>query len=146
MAKTRKTRRSRFEGISLDSLNQEIAKVTNKEFDKKEVITGLKEKTSFTTDMTPIKTPKKKKGRPKKSKRKPLNTAIEPKNKQRLDFLAMLNGGSIADQLNNILDRYFTEIEQVDELIDMFEEKKQNKSVLSIISLVRFSRFSCSLV
>ena len=127
MAKTRKTRRSRFEGISLDSLNQEIAKVTNKEFDKKEVITGLKEKTSFTTDMTPIKTPKKKKGRHKKSKRKPLNTAIETKNKQRLDFLAMLNGGSIADQLNNILDRYFTEIEQVDELIDMFEEKKQKR-------------------
>ena len=61
------------------------------------------------------------------SKRKPLNTAIEPKNKQRLDFLAMLNGGSIADQLNNILDRYFTEIEQVDELIDMFEEKKQKR-------------------
>ena len=32
MAKTRKNKRSRFEGINLNSLNQEAAKVTNKDF------------------------------------------------------------------------------------------------------------------
>ena len=120
MAKTRKTRRSRFEGINLDSLNEEAAKVTNQEVDDKkaeETVEPIKE----------ITTPKRGKGRPKTSKRKPLNTAVEPKNRQRLEFLAMLNGGSIADQLNTILDIYFTEIERVDELIEIFEEKKQKR-------------------
>ena len=117
MAKTRKNKRSRFEGINLNSLNQEAAKVTNK--DVKEVHNKLE------PEKTNTETPKRGKGRPKTSNRKPLNTAIEPKNRQRLEFLAMLNGGSIADQLNNILNRYFTEIEQVDELIEIFEEKKR---------------------
>ena len=121
MAKTKKTRRSRFEGINLDSLNEEVAKVTNQKVeDKKEVGQEPVEETK--TDV-----PKRGKGRPKTSKRKPLNTAIEPKNRQRLEFLAMLNAGSIADQLNTILDVYFTEIERVDELIEIFEEKKRKR-------------------
>ncbi len=120
MAKTRKIRRSRFEGISLDSLNKEVAKVTNKGINNDKEI---EEKTIIKAAETI--TPKRGKGRPKVSKRKPLNTAIEPKNRQRLEFLAMLNEGSIADQLNKILDIYFTEIERVDELIEIFEEKKR---------------------
>lgn len=133
MAKTRKTRRSRFEGINLDSLNQEVAKVTKKEIDisKDEIIktdTKVIEKDT-TKPVSKLKkeTPKRKKGRPKTSNRKPLNTSIEPKNRQRLEFLAMLNGGSVADQLNNILDKYFTEIERVDELIEIFEAKKKKR-------------------
>lgn len=133
MNKTRKTKRSRFEGINFNSLNKEAAKVTNKEIEvKKEVVeiektisNNLMKETISSVDNTKLEVPKRKKGRPKTSKRKPLNTAIEPKNKQRLDFLTMLNGGSIADQLNNILDLYFTEIERVDELIEIFEEKKR---------------------
>jgi len=35
MAKTKKTRRSRFEGINLDSLNEEVAKVTNQKVEDK---------------------------------------------------------------------------------------------------------------
>lgn len=120
MAKTKKNRQSRFEGINFDSLNQEAAQVTNQEIEGKKKI-GFKEEI-----VRPIEPTKKKKGRPKTSKRKPLNTAIEPRNRQRLKFLAMLNGGSVADQLNNILDRFFTEIERVDELIEIFEEKKKN--------------------
>ena len=120
MAKTRKIRRSRFEGISLDSLNKEVAKVTNKGINNDKEI---EEKTTIKAAETI--TPKRGKGRLKVSKRKPLNTAIEPKNRQRLEFLAMLNEGSIADQLNKILDIYFTEIERVDELIEIFEEKKR---------------------
>lgn len=137
MAKSRKTRRSRFEGINLDTLNQEAAKVTNQEIEKvaeeKSTATrGIKKETS-TKEVDKVKlveepnTPKRKKGRPKSSNRKPLNTAIEPKNRQRLEFLAMLNGGSVADQLNNILSKYFTEIEQVDELIEIFEERKKKR-------------------
>lgn len=131
MAKTRKTRRSRFEGINLDSLNQEAAKVTNKEIEPEKGIVKLEDETkplegaSKDESLSSIKKPKRGKGRPKTSNRKPLNTAIEPKNKQRLDFLAMLNGGSVADQLNNILNKYFTEIERVDELIEIFEERKR---------------------
>ena len=124
MAKTRKTRKSRFEGINLDSLNQEVAKVTNKEVDNQEIV-KIEEDIKI-TEIQQNK-PKRGKGRPKTSKRKPLNTAIEPKNRQRLEFLAMLNGGSVADQLNNILEKYFTEIERVDELIEIFEEKKRKR-------------------
>ena len=124
MTKTRKTRRSRFEGIDFVSLNQEAAKITNQEVKEDVLIT---QSVVEIDKIIPIKIPKRKKGRPKTSKRKPLNTAIEPKNKQRLDFLAMLNGGSVADQLNNILDKYFTEIERVDELIEVFEEKKRKR-------------------
>ena len=138
MAKTRKTRRSRFEGINLDSLNQEVAKVTKKEVEVKQEISEPKEEEPKLQNIVkketvaPIGKIKKQalkrgKGRPKTSKRKPLNTAIEPENKQRLEFLAMLNGGSVADQLNNILDKYFTEIERVDELIEIFEEKKRKR-------------------
>lgn len=120
MSKAKKTRRSRFEGLSLETLNQEVAKVTQQSTsDANEAIPALEvEKTEVV---------KRKKGRPKKSNRQPLNTAIEPKNRQRLEFLAMLNGGSIADQLNNILSRYFTEIEQVDELIEVFEARKKKQ-------------------
>lgn len=137
MAKSRKTKRSRFEGINLDTLNQEVAKVTNQELETKneelpkartvkktEAVKEDKE-TSIVEEVQPVK--KRGKGRPKSSNRKPLNTAIEPKNRQRLEFLAMLNGGSVADQLNNILNKYFTEIEQVDELIDLFEERKKKR-------------------
>lgn len=134
MAKTRKTRRSRFEGINLDSLNQEAAKVTNKDIEIKEEETSIntsvipsKKITTIVEDKIAVNIVKRGKGRPKTSNRKPLNTAIEPKNKQRLEFLAMLNGGSIADQLNNILQKYFTEIERVDELIEVFEEKKRKR-------------------
>ena len=143
MAKTRKVRRSRFEGINLDSLNEEAAKVTNKEIEVKEekVDTQVKqEEIPVTENLLPSKKVieivekktivnviKRGKGRPKTSNRKPLNTAIEPKNKQRLEFLAMLNGGSVADQLNNILQKYFTEIERVDELIEIFEERKRKR-------------------
>lgn len=137
MAKSRKTRRSRFEGINLDTLNQEAAKVTNQELQKKveakeETPKGVKQAVSTkemekTNSVKESKTPKRGKGRPKSSNRKPLNTAIEPKNRQRLEFLAMLNGGSVADQLNNILNKYFTEIEQVDELIEIFEERKKKR-------------------
>lgn len=131
MAKTRKIRRSRFEGINLNSLNEEAAKVTKKEIKEK---IKPKEKEPKTHDVITKKTisskeeiPKRGKGRPKTSKRKPLNTAIEPENKRRLEFLAMLNGGSIADQLNSILDKYFTEIERIDELIEIFEKKKKKR-------------------
>ena len=122
MAKSKKTRRSRFEGINLNTLNQEAAKVTNQELEKQEEVSKARE----VNEKEP-KTPKRGKGRPKSSNRKPLNTAIEPKNRQRLEFLAMLNGGSVADQLNNILDKYFTEIEQVDELIQIFEARKKKR-------------------
>lgn len=145
MAKTRKTRKSRFEGVNLDTLNQEAAKITNhklvskedenvgqtvinpvlkspksvKKVDEKHLSEGISEKGLILT--------KRKKGRPKSSKRRPLNTAIEPQNRQRLELLAMLNGGTIADQLNNILNKYFTEIEKIDELIDLFEMRKKRK-------------------
>jgi hypothetical protein len=119
MARTTKNKRSRFDGISLDTLNRDVAKVTGKISNPKNEISIKKEETE--------KINKRGKGRPKSSTRKPLNTAIEPKNRQRLEFLAMLNGGSVADQLNDILERYFTEIEKVDELIDLFEERKRNK-------------------
>lgn len=122
MAKSRKTRRSRFEGINLDTLNQDVAKVTNQELEKQEEISEARE-----VNLEEPKKTKRGKGRPKSSNRKPLNTAIEPKNRQRLEFLAMLNGGSVADQLNNILDKYFTETEQVDELIEIFEAKKKKR-------------------
>lgn len=135
MAKSRKTRRSRFEGINLDTLNQEAAKVTNQELEKqkeaKDEISKARavdvKETNKTKSGEDPKIPKRGKGRPKSSNRKPLNTAIEPKNRQRLEFLAMLNGGSVADQLNNILNKYFTEIEQVDELIEIFEERKRKR-------------------
>mgnify|MGYP000277112978 FL=1 len=116
MARTTKNKRSRFDGISLDALNKEVAKVTGKISNPENEI-----------KKEPKVSNKRGKGRPKSSTRKPLNTAIEPKNRQRLEFLAMLNGGSVADQLNDILERYFTEIEKVDELIDLFEERKQKK-------------------
>ena len=104
----------------MDSLNQDVAKVTHQEIDNNKEVKKIEliEKDVKKT------TPKRGKGRPKTSKRKPLNTAIDPRNRQRLEFLAMLNGGSIADQLNTILNTYFTEIERVDELIEIFEEKK----------------------
>ena len=139
MAKRRKTRRSRFEGVNLDTLNQEAAKITKKGIEikndpikikekalKSHVITVKKEATEPVLEAK-LQVAKRGKGRPKTSKRKPLNTAIEPKNKQRLEFLAMLNGGSIADQLNKILEKYFTEIERVDELIEIFEAKKKKE-------------------
>lgn len=128
MAKRTKSKRSRFDGISLDTLNKDVAKVTG-QFSKtsEENVNSSDEKIIKVTTATPVK--KRGKGRPKSSTRQPLNTAIEPKNRQRLEFLAMLNGGSVADQLNNILERYFSEIEKVDELIDLFEERKQKKRV-----------------
>jgi len=138
MAKSNKnkTRRSRFDGIDLTSLNKEIAEVTGKPMSEP----IKKTKSQFEThsvdansSIMPIKeekdnTKRRGKGRPKSSSRKPLNTAIEPENRQRLEFLAMLNGGSVADQLNDILERYFTEVEKVDELIEIFEKRK-NKQV-----------------
>lgn len=117
MAKKTKNKRSRFDGISLDKLNEDIAKLTGHTSNSEVKKTNLEEKNKGIQ--------KKGQGRPKNSTRKPLNTAIEPKNRQRLEFLAMLNGGSIADQLNDILEKYFTEIEKVDELIDLFEARKQ---------------------
>ena len=139
MAKSKKNRRSRFEGINLDTLNQEAAKVTNQKLEASKVskeeisksepikkVSQVQEVETLKTTTEPKKV-KRGKGRPKSSKRKPLNTAIEPKNRQRLEFLAMLNNGSVADQLNNILDKYFTEIEQIDELIDLFEERKKKR-------------------
>lgn len=127
MAKSRKNTRSRFEGLNLDGLTKDAAKVTNQPLEGKDL---SKEKAPTTTNktQTPPKAPTKKQGRPKASKRKPLNTAIEPLHKKRLEFVAMLNGGSVADQLNNILEKYFTEIEQIDELIEIFEAKKQSKN------------------
>jgi hypothetical protein len=130
MAKINKAKRSRFEGISLDTLNKEAAKVTNKEIEVKEVETSEPKDLvveDLPTEVVNINTEKRGKGRPKISQRQPLNTAIEPKNKQRLEFLAMLNGGSVADQLNIILNKYFTDIERVDELIEIFEEKKRKR-------------------
>ena len=139
MAK-KKIRRSRFDGIDLTSLNQEAAKVTGqktpeapkpKEENKLELEVKSRsiKSTVEATKKEEVKEPivKRGKGRPKTSKRKPLNTAIEPKNRQRLEFLAMLNGGSVADQLNDILEHYFTNVEKVDELIEVFEKRK-NKS------------------
>lgn len=124
MARTTKNKRSRFDGINLETLNQDAAKVTGKVSNSENDINIKKEEKA----KKEIKTVNKRgKGRPKSSTRKPLNTAIEPKNRQRLEFLAMLNGGSVADQLNEILERYFTEIEKVDELIDLFEERKRKK-------------------
>ena len=114
MTKKKGPKRSRFEGINLTSLNTEAAKVTGQ-------IPALN--TVNKQEENNIK--KSKKGRPKSSSRKPLNTAIEPKNKQRLEFLAMLNNGSIADQLNNILEYYFLNIEQIDELINTIEKQKK---------------------
>jgi len=122
MAKRTKSKRSRFDGISLDTLNKDIAKVTGKTSKPLPEVTKVVEKKDIKSAKTET---KRGKGRPKSSTRKPLNTAIEPKNRQRLEFLAMLNGGSVADQLNDILERYFTEIEKVDELIDLFEERKK---------------------
>ena len=146
MTKIRKTKRSRFDGIDLNTLNQEAAKVTGQieASSRKEEKPTLKlaekqEKVKNTTiKARNASKPEKKiieakeiekrgKGRPKSSSRKPLNTAIEPKNRQRLEFLAMLNGGSVADQLNDILERYFTEVEKVDELIEIFEERKRKR-------------------
>lgn len=140
MAK-KKIRRSRFDGIDLTTLNQEAAKVTGQ---KTSEIRKPEEEKKPALEVKPrsvksivepqkkeaIKDPviKRGKGRPKTSKRKPLNTAIEPKNRQRLEFLAMLNGGSVADQLNDILEHYFTNIEKVDELIEVFEKRK-NKGI-----------------
>lgn len=128
MAK-KKTRRSRFDGIDLTTLNQEAAKITGQ---KTPEAPKLETKTVKPTEIPKKEeaktlTAKRGKGRPKTSKRKPLNTAIEPKNRQRLEFLAMLNGGSVADQLNDILEHYFTKVEKVDELIEVFERRK-NKS------------------
>ena len=125
---------TRFDGIDLTTLNQEAAKITGQKQSEKTMESSLE--IDLKSDIKiPIKKKKetktsiikRRKGRPKSSSRKPLNTAIEPKNRQRLEFLAMLNGGSVADQLNDILERYFTEIEKVDELIDLFEERKQKK-------------------
>ena len=131
MAKSRKNRKSRFEGINLDTLNQEVAKVTNQKLNTELELDGdeLESNKPLNKEIKEIKkdTPKRGKGRPKSSNRRPLNTAIEPKNRQRLEFLAMLNGGSVADQLNNILEKYFTEIEKVDELIDIFEARKKKR-------------------
>ena len=110
MTKVKRTKRSRFEGLDLTSLNTEVAKVTGQPL-------------SLNTKENSIK--KSKKGRPKSSSRKPLNTAIEPKNKQRLEFLAMLNNGSLADQLNTILEYYFSNVEDIDELIEAIERRKR---------------------
>jgi 2,3-bisphosphoglycerate-independent phosphoglycerate mutase len=139
MAK-KKTRRSRFDGIDLTTLNQEAAKVTGqktseppKPKEEKKTEPEVKSRSVKSTIEVSKKEEvkevvvKRGKGRPKTSKRKPLNTAIEPKNRQRLEFLAMLNGGSVADQLNDILEHYFTNVEKVDELIEVFEKRK-NKS------------------
>lgn len=138
----KKNKKSRFEGLSLETLNQEVAKVTNQHLEankntdnllekgRSEVMksSNIDEKFSVLAPSKEVKnTSKKAKGRPKSSNRKPLNTAIEPKNRQRLEFLAILNGGSLADQLNNILNRYFTEIEKVDDLIDIFEKQKEER-------------------
>lgn len=129
MAKTRKNTRSRFEGLNLDSLTKDAAKVTNQPLEVKELPVvppvAIEKPEALDKNQDLIKSPTKKQGRPKASKRKPLNTAIEPLHKKRLEFVAMLNGGSVADQLNHILEKYFTEIEQVDELIEIFEAKKQ---------------------
>ncbi len=127
MAKTRKTKRSRFDGIDLNTLNKEAAKVTGQQSKVEEVKEPTK-KAAAKEEEVPKETVKKGRGRPKTSNRKPLNTAIDPKNRQRLEFLAMLNGGSVADQLNQILERYFTEVEKVDELIDVFEARKKKLS------------------
>ena len=116
MTKRTKNKRSRFDGISLNTLNEDVAKVTGK------FLNSNKEK----IEVSEV-TKKRGKGRPKSSTRKPLNTAIEPKNKQRLEFSAMLNGGSIADRLNDILEQHFTEIEKIDELIGIFELRKKKK-------------------
>lgn len=131
MAKN-KTRRSRFDGIDLTTLNQEAAKVTGQPSVEKNIKEdfklGIKEdvkKEVKLDEKDGISLTKRGKGRPKSSSRKPLNTAIEPNNRQRLEFLAMLNGGSVADQLNNILDHYFTKVEKVDELIKVFEQRKK---------------------
>lgn len=129
MAKTRKNTRSRFEGLNLDSLTKDAAKVTNQPLEVKELPVvppvAIEKPEALDKNQDLIKSATKKQGRPKASKRKPLNTAIEPLHKKRLEFVAMLNGGSVADQLNHILEKYFTEIEQVDELIEIFEAKKQ---------------------
>lgn len=131
MAKTKKNTRSRFEGLNLDSLTKDAAKVTNQPLEDKDlpimpspVILEV-EKMPVIESAAPNKVSLKSQGRPKASQRKPLNTAIEPLNKKRLEFVAMLNGGSVADQLNNILEKYFTEVEQVDELIEIFEARKK---------------------
>jgi hypothetical protein len=114
MTKVKRTKRSRFEGVNLTSLNTDAAKVTGQNL------------TISNVDNTEKKhIEKRKKGRPKSSSRKPLNTAIEPKNKQRLEFLAMLNKGSIADQLNAILEHYFSNVEDIDELIEEIEKRKK---------------------
>lgn len=135
MAK-KKTRRSRFDGIDLTTLNQEAAKVTGQKTpqpqEEKKTESEVKSHSTKSTIVSSEKEQepivKRGKGRPKTSKRKPLNTAIEPKNRQRLEFLAMLNGGSVADQLNDILEHYFTNIEKVDELIEVFEKRKNKGS------------------
>lgn len=114
MAKKKQAKRSRFEGINLTSLNTEVTKITGQISASNTV--NKKEENKIKIS---------KKGRPKSSSRKPLNTAIEPENKQRLEFLAMLNNGSIADQLNKILEYYFLNIEQIDELINTIEKQKK---------------------
>lgn len=145
MAKVRKAKRSRFDGIDLNTLNQEAAKVTGQADEVPKDVNKITEPVTK-KQSNPVGSVKKMKtqtsenlkeetraedpsqrgrGRPKSSSRKPLNTAIEPKNRQRLEFLAMLNGGSVADQLNDILERYFTEVEKVDELIAIFEARKK---------------------
>lgn len=134
MAKTKKNTRSRFEGLNLDSLTKDTAKVTNQSLEGKDLpimpppVALDAEKTPVIESTAPNKSSLKSQGRPKASQRKPLNTAIEPLNKKRLEFVAMLNGGSVADQLNNILEKYFTEIEQVDELIEIFEARKKARN------------------
>lgn len=107
-----KQKKSRFDGLTFDQLNQDAAAVTQPQ--------------ARTAAPTP--TPEKRgKGRPKTSNRKPFNTALDPAHKQRLEVLAMLQGGSVADQLHRILDHYFAEVEQVDELVTALAAQKQQR-------------------
>lgn len=47
--------------------------------------------------------------------------------KQRLEVLAMLQGGTVADQLHRILEHYFSEVEQVDDLVTAVAAQKQQR-------------------
>lgn len=110
MSKNIKQKRSRFDGLSLDQLNQEAAALSQPS------------PTAPTTTPTP-----RTKGRPKTSNRKPFNTALDPMHKQRLEVLAMLQGGTVADQLHRILEHYFSQVEQVDDLVTAVAAQKQQR-------------------
>lgn len=107
MPKTNKTKRSRFDGLTFDQLNEDAAALTQ---------------ATASRSTTP---PKRTKGRPKTSNRKPFNTALDPAHKQRLEVLAMLRGGSVADQLDRILAHHFASVEPIDDLLATLDQQRQ---------------------